>query len=433
MSFSLIAVIVILLVLLIIGAPVIFSLGASAVFYFLSTSSGMAMIQAFVNRFFLGIDNYVLLCIPLYCFAGDIMGRSGLMDGLISFCDLLVGRVRGGMAYVNVLGSMIFAGIQGSALADITALGPIEIEMMTKSGYDRDYSCALTAVSAVLGPIIPPSVVIIMFCSVVSNSVVSMFAAAIVPGILMGLAMCVIITIEARIHNFPRREHKYTLTEATGILKSSLFAIVMPLIIVGGILSGFFTPTEAGAVAVAYALIVAALVYKQLSLKMVFECLESAIKNTSSIYLIIGFTYVISWIMAMERVPAMISSVVAGSNLSLYTLLFLVNIFFLVNGCWLSDTAQIMLFAPIFLPVFVELGMSPVHMGVVMCVNVMIGLVTPPYGNCLFMAAQVGGAELKPMLIRALPYIGSHICVLFLITYIPGLSLFIPKLLGLTV
>lgn len=432
MSTTLILVIVLLIALLLIGAPVIFSLGASAISYFIFSPNGMSMIQAFVNRFFLGMDNYTLLCIPLYCFAGEIMSRSGMMDGLVSFCDLLVGRLKGGMAYVNVLGSMIFAGIQGSALADISALGPIEMEMMTKSGYDRDYSASLTAVTAVLGPIIPPSVVVIMFCSICQTSIVSMFAGSIVPGIMMGLAMCAIIAVEAKKYNYPKREEKYTAKQVREILKTSIFAVFMPVIIVGGILSGFFTPTEAGAVAIAYAILIAGVFYHKLSFSIIFESLKSAVKNTASIYLIIGFTYVISWIMAMERVPAMISAFVASLNVSPAFLLFMMNIFFLLNGCWLSDTAQIMLFCPILLPVFTSLGYSSVHIGVVMCINIMLGMVTPPYGNCLFMAAQVGNANLRKMLKRLWPYFTADVAVLFLISFVPSFVTFVPRILGMS-
>lgn len=430
---ALIIVIVLLFGMLLIGAPVVMAIGTAALTYFFIKPGMTASLVVYAHRLFTGMDSFIYLCIPLFMLSGNLMGKTGLMDKVVDFCKIFVGRLRGGVAYVNVLASMLFGGISGSALADIAALGPIEISLMESDGYDRDFSAALTATSAIQGPVIPPSIPAVMFASLTSVSVGAMFVGGLGPGILLGIAQILVIYVIGRKKGFPKGDYHYTVKEAVKITLSSLSAIFMIVLILGGIVSGLFTATEAAAVSVAYVLILGLIVYRNLTLKDIWDSILETTTGCASIFLIIGFTQIISWILAMENVPAMINNLVTTTGMSPYLLLFIVNIFFLFNGMWISDSAQLILFAPIFTPIFMRMGVSAIHFGVVMVVNVMIGLITPPYGVGLYTVASVSGCELKKIVKASLPFTGACIAVLFLITYIPELVLTIPRLLGYVV
>lgn len=424
-------VILIMMLLLIIGAPVIFAIGTAGFSYFFLKPDMLGSLSIYAHKFFTGMDSFIFLSIPLFMLSGELMGSSGMMLHLVKFSQMLVGRLRGGLAYVNVLGSMLFAGISGSCLADISALGPIELSMMQEDGYETEFSAALVATSAVQGPIIPPSIPMVIFSSLTNASVGALFLGGAVPGILIGSAQMLVIAFLAKKRHFPKHDEKLTFKEVIKITKSAIYALLMPVIILGGILSGIFTATEAAAVSVVYAFIIATFVYKNMNLKLLRQILINTIKTTASIYLIIAFTSIIGWIMAMERVPDMLTALVCNNNLSVYTLLFLVNIFFLFNGMWISDTVQLLLFAPLFTPLFVSMGIHPVHFGVVMVVNVMIGMLTPPYGTALYLAASISKSKLGDIVRESLPFTSVSILVLFIITYFPGIVLFLPKVLGL--
>jgi len=432
MSFSLILLIVILFGMLLIGSPVIFAIGTAALSYFVTKPDMISNLMMYAHRLFTGMDSFIYICIPLFMLSGELMGSTGMMDQIVKFCQLFVGRLRGGMAYVNVLASMLFGGISGSALADIAALGPVEIAMMESDGYDKDFAAALTATTAIQGPVIPPSIPAVMFASLTSVSVGAMFVGGIIPGILLGVGQILLLACIAKKKNFPKHTFKVKPKEAIKTIVSSLAALMMIVIILGGIISGVFTATEASAVAVFYALLIG-IIYRKISFKSIFESLKRTIVGASAIFLIIGFTSIISWILAMENVPTMLSNWVVANNFSPYLLLFLTNIFFLFNGMWISDSAQLILFAPIFTPIFVRMGISPIHFGIVMVVNVMIGLITPPYGVGLYTVASVSGCELKKIVRQSLPMLAVCIIVLFLVTYIPALTLTLPKLFGYTV
>ncbi|MEM5780767.1 MAG: TRAP transporter large permease [Lawsonibacter sp.] len=431
MSFALILVLVILFAMLIVGAPVVFAIGTAAASYFLVKPGMIAELIVYPHKFFTGMDSFVFLCIPLFTLSGELMSQTGMMSKMVGFCQLLVGRWRGGLAYVNVLASMMFGGISGSALADVAALGPIEIEMMKEDGYPTEFAAALTASSAIQGPIIPPSIPMVIYASLTSASVGALFLGGLIPGIMIGCAQMFIIFLMAKKRNFPKQEVKMSPREVLGVIRTASAALIMPLIIIGGIISGVFTATEASAVAVFYALAIGVFLYRNITLASLFNALKKTARTTASIYLIIGFTGVIGWILAMEGVPSMITSLVHTYNLSPYALLFLVNIFFLFNGMWISDTAQLILFAPIFAPLFTSLGVSPIHFGVVMVVNVMTGMITPPYGTCLYLASGISGKPLKDIVREVLPFLSSIIVVLFLITYIPAFVMTLPRLFGL--
>lgn len=433
MSFALIMLLVILFGMLLVGAPVIMAIGTAAMSYFFLAPNMAGELMMYAHRLFTGMDSFIYLCIPLFMLSGELMGHVGLMDKVVDFCRLFVGRLRGGIAYVNVLASMMFGGISGSAIADIAALGPIEISMMESDGYDKDLAAALTATTAIQGPVIPPSIPAVMFASLTSVSVGAMFIGGVIPGIMLGLAQIAVLFFMGKKKNFPKSTVRYTAKEAINIVLSSLSAIFMIVLILGGIVSGIFTATEASAVSVVYVLFLGLVVYRNLTWKKIWDSIRKTASGACSIFLIIGFTSIISWILAVENVPAMISNLVHTYNISPYLLLFICNIFFLFNGMWVSDSAQLILFAPIFTPIFTSMGVSAIHFGLVMVVNVMIGLITPPYGVGLYTVASVSGCELKKVVRASLPFTAACICVLFIITYFPVFVLTLPRLVGYAV
>ncbi|MGI5962368.1 MAG: TRAP transporter large permease [Lawsonibacter sp.] len=431
MSFALVLVLVILFAMLIIGAPVVFAIGTAAASYFLVKPGMLAELIVYPHKFFTGMDSFVFLCIPLFTLSGELMSQTGMMSKMVKFCQLFVGRLRGGLAYVNVLASMMFGGVSGSGLADVAALGPIEVQMMKEDGYDADFAAALTASSAIQGPIIPPSIPMVIYASLTNASVGALFLGGLVPGIMVGCAQMLIISLMAKKRNFPKRDFKISHREKLSVIWTASSALLMPLIIIGGIISGIFTATEASAVAVFYALIVGLFFYRNITPASLFDALKKTARTSASIYLIIAFTGIISWILAMEGVPSMLSSLVSNYHLSPYALLLFVNLFFLFNGMWISDTAQLILFAPIFAPIFSQMGVSTIHFGVVMVVNVMISLITPPYGTALYLAAGITGSPLRNIVKEVFPFLCSSIVVLFLITYFPVFVLTVPRLFGL--
>ena len=427
---SLLVILIVLMLLLIIGAPVMFAVGVAGFAYFIIAPNMWGSISIYAHKFFTGMDSFVFLCIPLFTLAGDLMGRSGMMNQLVKFSQLLVGRIRGGLGYVNVMVSMLFGGISGSAMADVSALGPVIIEMMKKDGYKTEFAAAITATTAIQGPIIPPSIPMVIFASVTNVSVGALFLGGAIPGVLIGIGQMLIIALMAKRRNFPCHYQKMNIHEASKVTVSAFWALLMPVIILGGILFGIFTATEAAAVAVGYAFVISTFVYKNMTFKGFMESLTSSIKTTAAVYLIIAFSYVLGWIFAVERVPQMIAHFVHVNNLSPYMVLFLINLFILFNGMWISDSVQLILFAPIFTPLVVGMGIHPIHFGVVMVINVMISLITPPYGFAFYLAATISRTKLKSVVKESLPFLIISIGVLFIVTYIPAISLYLPKLLG---
>lgn len=428
MSSALIAVLVILIVMLVLGSPVVLAIATAGISYFLIKPDMLGSLTMYVHKFYTGMDSFVFLAIPLFILVGELLSQGKMMDQLVQFSQLIVGRFRGGLAHVNVFGSMLFGGVSGSGLADVSALGPIQVKMMHKAGYKKEFAAALTATSAIQGPIIPPSIPLVIFAGLTNVSVGALFLGGIIPGILIGLAQMILIVIMAKRKGFPKEKQDFTLKNIIKVTSSAITALMLPVIIIGGILGGFFTPTEAAAIAVAYAFIINAVTMKKIDLRATMRALNNTIRLSASIYLIIGFTSVISYILAIERIPSLINDLVVASNVSPYLLLFIVNIFFLLNGMWISDVAQLLLFAPIFTPIFAGMGVDPVHFGVVMVVNVMISMITPPYGMALYLAAAISDSKLSTIVKEAFPFLLVSIAVLFLITYVPSLVMFLPNL-----
>lgn len=409
--------------------PIAFTIGFPSVFYILSNDPNW--LKVVPQRIFHGMNSFVFLAIPFFIMVGEIMSESKITDRIIHFTDSLVGHVRGGFAQVNVISSMFFAGISGAALADVAGLGSVFIPAMEKNGYDRKFAAAITATSSIQGPIIPPSIIIVVYASIMGVSVGALFAAGIVPGVLIGVTDCLIIAFKAKLRGYPKRSTPFSIKEVITSFFSAFPALVLPIIIMGGIIGGIFTPTEAAAVAVFYGAVLGVIFFRTLKLAAFFRIFKETIIKSSGLFIIIAFANIFSWVLAMEDIPGLIGTYVFGWTDNIYLILFFINIIFLFVGTWLEAGAAIILLAPVFGPALLDLGIHPVHLGMVMIVNLVIGLITPPFGIVLYAVSSISGCSIEDISKEALPYIILDIGVLFLITYFPAVTLFFPRMFGL--
>lgn len=374
--------------------------------------------------------SYLLLAIPLFILAAEFMNSGSIMDRLLRFCNALVGRFRGGLAQVNVLQSIVFASMSGSALADAAGSGKIMQTLMTRDGkYTASFAAALTAASSVIGPIIPPSIPLVLYALVSDTSIGFLFLAGLVPGVLVGLVQMGLIAATARRRNFPVEE-RVPLRELPRITWQAIPALLMPVILLGCLYSGITTPTEAAAVAAAYALLVSALLYRSISWGDVYQSLARSARVTISIGMLIAGALVFNYVVTAENIPRALAAFLKGYELSPLAFLLAVNVALLLLGCFLEGTTIILIVLPVLLPTAQALGVDPVHFGVVAVLNIMIGLVTPPYGLLLFMMARIAEVPLKDLVRDVLPFLGVMVGALALITLIPDLVLFLPRLLG---
>jgi C4-dicarboxylate transporter DctM subunit len=339
-------------------------------------------------------NSYVLLAVPLFLVSAELMNVSKMTDHLLRFCDMLVGRFKGGLGHINIAQSIIFAGMSGSAIADLAGTGRISIDMMTRNNrYTLSYAAAITAASAVIGPIIPPSIPMVLYALVSDASVGYLFIGGVIPGLLMAVAQMVINTIQAHRHNFPV-EPPVPLREWPYITWIAMPALLMPVILLGGIYSGVVTPTEAAAVAAAYAFLVAAVWYRNISVQDTYDAALNSARSTASIGLLICGALVFNYVVTVEQIPETVKGLLAGYQLSANIFLFWVNIILLVLGCLLEGSTIILVILPIFIPTAKALGIDLVHFGVMAVFNIMIGLITPPYGLLLFIISAISGAPL---------------------------------------
>ena len=416
-----------MLFLLLGGLPVAIMLGVVSTAWVMSAGSSIQMIA---SRMYAGIDMFVLMAIPFFCLAGEIMNRCGITDRLIKFVDFVIGRMRGGLAQANIYSSLLFAGITGAAVADVSALGSIFIPAMEKQGYTRKFSAMITAASSIIGPIIPPSIIVVVYGAVTGVSVGTLFAACMIPGIIVGLSMSGFVVVIARKRNFPKIEEPFELKSFFLCLKDSVLALIMPLIIIGGIFSGIFTPTEAAAVAVFYALFVGVVIYHTVTLNSIIESAYNAMRTSAMLFFIIGFANILGWIIARVQLPENIANFMLTLSNNPTILLLLILGLLLFVGTWLEITASCIILAPILSPVMVKIGIHPVHFAVVMIVALNVGLITPPLGVALFAAVGVGKVPFEDLVSELWPFLVLDILVLLLLVFIPELSLAIPRLIG---
>ena len=385
----------------------------------------MTMVQQMAKS----VNSFSLLAIPFFILMGEIMGAGGISDRLLKFANVLVGRFRGGLAFVNVLASMFFGGISGSAVADVSSLGKIEIPMMEDAGYDKDFSICVTVSSACQGLLIPPSHNMVLYAMTAGGvSVGKLFLAGYVPGILLGVALMVLCYIFAIKRNYPKGE-PVSFKEAMHITKDALFAIGAMFIIVGGVVAGLFTATEAAAIGCIYCLLVATLVYHQLHLADMGRILYNTVKTLAMIYSLIAAAGAFAWMMAYLRIPAKFTGLLMGISDNKVVVLLLINVMLLLLGCIMDMAPLILIMTPILLPVVQKFGMDPVQFGIMIIANLAIGLLTPPVGSCLYAGCAVGGAKIEKVTKCMVPFYLTMIAVLLMITFIPALSMTLPNLM----
>jgi len=375
-------------------------------------------------------SSYVLLAVPLFILAAEFMNSGSIMDRLLKFCNALVGRYRGGLAQVNVVQSIVFASMSGSALADAAGSGKLMQTLMTKDGkYTPAFAAALTAVSSVIGPIVPPSIPLVIYALVSDTSIGFLFLGGVVPGILIGVAQMAFIAYQARRRNFPVEE-KVPLRELPRITWEAFPALLMPIILLGCLYSGITTPTEAAAAAAAYALLASAIIYRSITLRDVYHSLANSARITISIGMLIAGAMVFNYVITAENIPKTLSALLKGYELSPLAFLLLVNVLLLVIGCFLEGTTILLVIVPVLLPTAAAVGVDPVHFGVMAVMNIMIGLCTPPYGLLLFMMVKIANIPLKDLVREVMPFLGVMIAVLMLVTLVPDLVLFLPRMFG---
>jgi C4-dicarboxylate transporter DctM subunit len=375
-------------------------------------------------------SSYLLLAIPLFILAAEFMNSGSIMDRLLRFCNALVGRFRGGMAQVNVAQSIVFASMSGSALADAAGSGRIMQSLMTRDGrYTPAFAAALTAASSVIGPIIPPSIPLVIYALVSDTSIGYLFLAGVVPGLLMGAAQMGLIAATAKRRNFPV-EPAVPLREWPRITLEAFPALMMPVILLGCLYSGITTPTEAAAVAAAYALAVSAILYRSIGMRDVYRSLVSSARVTISIGMLIAGALVFNYVITVENIPKALAAMLKAYELSPIAFLLFANVALLVLGCFLEGTTILLVIVPVLLPTAKALGIDPVHFGVVAVVNIMIGLITPPYGLLLFMMTKIAEVPLKDLVREVMPFLWVLLGALAVMTFVPEVVLFLPKLLG---
>lgn len=422
-------ILIVFAVCMIAGMPIAMGMGWASLAYFLTlpTSKFILMLP---SGMFQGIDSFVLMAVPFFMLSGELMNNCGLTDRLMRLADEVAGNIRGSLAYANMIGSFLFAGISGAAVSDVAALGSIEIPAMKKQGYDEPFSAAITATSSLVGPIIPPSIIMVIYGSIMGVSIAGLFAAGILPGLLFLVIDFGYVAWLSKRRNYPKREAPSSLRRIVRTTGDSSLALIMPVIIIGGILGGIFTPTEAAVVAVFYALFVGGVIYKKLDMRSLGTSLLNAGIKSSYIFLIIATAISFKWVLSVLNVPTHVLTFLETVSQNKWVVITLVNAFFIFVGMFFETGAAVILFGPIFAPAMIGLGFDPLHFGIIMIVNLCIGLCTPPLGVCLYAACSISDVTLEEISKEALPFILHYIVVLAIITYFPGLTLWLPRVLG---
>jgi len=415
------------LIMLIIRIPIAFSLGLSTLITALYLNiSPMVMLQQMVK----GVNSFSLMAIPFFIIAGEIMGQGGISDRLIKLSNLIIGWMRGGLAMVNILASMFFGGISGSSVADVSSIGSILIPMMKKNGYDTDYSINVTITSSVQGIIIPPSHNAIIYALAAGGgiSVARLFLAGIVPGVLLGIALMILSYIIAVKRNYPRGEQVKSFKKAWKVIKDSFLGLLTAVIITVGITTGVFTATESAAIAAVYAFIITFFVYRDIPLRRMLGILTGSLKTIAMVIAIIATSSAFAWMMAFLRIPQMVTGALLTFSESPVLTFLLINLILLLLGCIMDMAPLILIATPILLPVVTSLGMSPITFGIVLLLNLGVGILTPPVGNTLFVGCSIGGASIEKIARSLMPFYLVMVIMVLLLTFIPGLTLWLPGL-----
>lgn len=421
---------IIFTVLLFAGVPISFTIGISAVSALLMSLDPAAATTVIAQRMATGLDSFALLAIPFFILAGQLMNRGGIARRLVDLAKVIVGRLPGGLAYVNVLGSMLFGSISGSAVAAAAAIGGVMTPLMKKEGYDRDFAAAVNITSAPIGLLIPPSNIMVVY-SLASGgvSIAALFLAGYVPGIVLGLALMIVVGVIAKRRRYPIGE-KVHFAAGVRIFVAALPSLLLVAIVMGGIILGWFTPTEASAIAVAYTFVLSVIVYREIKWNELPRLLTDSAATTAIVLLLVGTSMGMSWVMSSANIPQTITESLLALTQDKILLLLIINALLLVVGCFMDMTPAVLIFTPILLPVVTKFGMTPLHFGLVLIFNLCIGLCTPPVGNCLFVGCGVAETTIARVWRPLLPFFFAMFAVLMLVTYWPPLSLALPKALG---
>lgn len=427
MSWQMILALAILVVAFIVKMPIGIGMLISAASYLLAKGMDMSIVvEIFSAKMF---NNFILIAVPLFIFAANLMNSSKITDKIFGFADAFVGRWRGGLGHVNVVASLIFSGMSGSAVADASGLGIMEIDAMRKAGYDKGFSGAITAASAVIGPIFPPSIPLVIYGVIAGASIGNLFLAGMVPGVLLAIALCIYVAYIAKRRNYPRGL-RYSWSQFFRMVFSAFPALLTPIILLLGIYTGVMTATEAAAVAGLYALIIAIVFYRTLGFSQMVSVLKDTIRSTGQIGLVLGASYVFSYIISIERLPQLAGNLIISFASTKWSFLLFTNIILFILGMFVDSAVLQLVLLPILVPIARQLGIDMVHFGLIFTLNTMIGLCTPPYGMLLFIVTGISGEKMKVIIKEVAPMIVAEVIVLLVVTYIPDVVLWVPKLLG---
>lgn len=414
-------------VLLFLSFPVAVSMGLACVLAVLY--QGDISITTVAQKMFTGLDSFPLLAVPLFILAGGFMETGGISVRLVRFASVLVGWIRGGLGMVSIVGTIFFSGISGSSAADTAAIGSIMIPSMSKRGYPRPLATAIVASAGAMGVLIPPCIIMILYGVATNTSIGYLFAAGFMPGALMGLALMAMVYVVAGKENLPR-EPRATCGQAVRAAWEAIPPLLMPIIILGGILSGVFTATESAVVAVIYGVLLSMVVYRELSPRDIPTILSNSARLTGMVMLMVGMSSVFAWIVTAQRIPHAVTEAMMSFSQEPWVFLIMVNILLLVVGMFIDVTPAIITFSPILFPIAMQLGIDPVHFGIVVVANLGIGFITPPVGSCLYVAAGIAGISIEPVVKRIMPFFLMMVVTLIAITYWPDMTLFVPRMLG---
>ncbi|MGQ7846733.1 TRAP transporter large permease [Granulosicoccus sp. 3-233] len=411
-----------LVILLVLGVPVAVSLaGASLVYILLEGRPAVVLIHTMIN----GVDSFPLLAIPFFILAGHLMNTAGITNKIFAFARALVGWMHGGLGHVNVGASVIFAGMSGAAVADAGGLGTIEIKAMRDAGYDIDFSVGITAASSTIGPIIPPSLPLVIYGVMASVSIGELFAAGLIPGLLMAVSLMIMVAWYSRRRNYPR-DSKFELSRLKSTFKAAFLPLLTPLIIIGGIVTGVFTPTESAVAAVVYALFLGLVVYRTLSFKHLIRVSMDTIETSASILMIIAAASIFAYILTANQVAASLGDILLGISENKNVILLIMMVLVLAIGLFMETIAAITILVPVLLPIANQVGIDPVHLGIIVILNLMLGLLTPPVGMVLYVLSQVSGVRFERCVAATMPFLVPLIIVLFIIVFIPDIALWLP-------
>lgn len=416
-----------LFVLFLIGIPICFSLGLVSV---VGIALGGYPLTVVIQRLYTGAISTTLIAIPLFILAGGLMVQGGISKRIVDFADALLGHLPSGLALVSILACMFFAAITGSAIAATAAIGGIMIPIMREKGYEDTFSAPLIACGGSIGPIIPPSIPLLLYGTMANVSVGKLFIGGFVPGIIMGVGLMIYSYFIGKRRHYVGRDTRATAREVIKTGKDALLALIMPIIIIGGIMSGVFTATESGAIACAYALILGMFVYKELKLSALFDLFVDCAKSTGQVLLVVACASLFTWVITVAQVPQTVSAFLSATISNKYILLLVINIVLLIAGTFIDTTSALVIFTPLFLPLVQAMDINLIHFGLVMAVNLTIGMCTPPLGVCLFVSGSIAKVSLKDQMKDLLPMLGVLLIVLIIITYVPWTVTFLPELLS---